>query len=184
MAFPRNGANAEGRQRLYSCKYCDKAFTSSQALGGHQNGHRKERQVVNSLHQDPNSLFAFCNNPPPPPPPPPLQPNNIPPLTLPSLNLSLALSPHTQNFYRPSSTFSPGLTYYQNYYPHQPYQFNNINRETSIVDVGSSSRNFLFGSRLENGDGSVMRTETHRRLPNRAGLDADKENEIDLTLRL
>jgi hypothetical protein len=54
---------------MYPCRYCDQAFDSGRALGGHTNKHTRKRPLRDPAL--PSALRARLQGPPAPPPQPP-----------------------------------------------------------------------------------------------------------------
>lgn len=59
--------------KTYPCKFCDQVFVTAQALGGHQNSHRHQREAIRKAREERERLFLLA-----PPPFEPLLPPNMP----------------------------------------------------------------------------------------------------------
>ncbi|CAL9129262.1 unnamed protein product [Musa textilis] len=142
------GKKGEGK-KAFKCRYCNRVFASSQALGGHQNGHRRERDAARRAEHAAELFYSMQTTP--------LPMLSSPPFLHPTQPLVHAARGHLRQLLCPPYHPMPTSAHYQHY--HQPYSFDNNVEATSRIDPRYSFLVSPYG-------GHVLRDEESSRTAN------------------
>lgn len=145
----------ETEPRVFSCNYCQRKFYSSQALGGHQNAHKRERTLAKRGQRISAASFALIH--------PNSHPNRYSSMaSLPlhgSFNRSLGIRVHSM-IHKPSFMQSSTSTVCSsNIYGHGGWSRQHLDQQPAIGRL--ASENFHVGS-SSSGNGAA-RFETARK---------------------